>query len=299
MLIKYTTLGGGIFDFSAIVVFLGFIFFGVVLCAANCWLFLRLKNKQILNHILVYQISHLAAYTLLCILSAIFIDAYYSYHLAFLMPIIIMVFIVVLNTILRIVTKQNNQESNSSKISMIALILLLCVSAVSTYHYYTEWDSCEKWAQVREIPSDDANWSRDFEAVVFEINGGNVEREYRIIRSKRTDAVEHISMIERFCFDNGKQGKEILKQLKKVYTNMKYYVFDLYEYNTYLDYRYFHTIMSEVSWEHGNVGYYYALTEDFLNKTNPIIKDVSVDGKVSYSKLKQLLLDNGYEMTVE
>lgn len=53
-----------------------------------------------------------------------------------------------------------------------------------------------------------------------------------VVRSKHSDVVEHINMTERFYFDNEQQGKEILKHLKKVYTNMKYYVYHLYESNT-------------------------------------------------------------------
>ena len=302
MLIKYTTLREGFIDFSNLAVLVSFVFLGIVLSVTNLLLFKRLKSKQILNHIWIYQIVYLIAYVFLCIVTTIFIEAYHSYNLAFLMPIIIVAFIIILNIVLYVIIKPRNKESAFDKISLIAFIFLLCVSLVSTYHYYDKWDFCKKWAQVREIPSPE-NWWKDFETINFEINEGNIDRQYRVIRSKHADVVEHISMTERFYFDKEQQGKEILKHLKNVYTNMKYYVFDLYETNTYLDtnsdYKYFHSIMSELSREYGNVGYYYELTEDFLNRTNPMIKDVTVDGKISYSKLEQLLFDNNYNRIVE
>lgn len=298
VLIKYTTRSGGFIDLSAALVFLSFVFLGVVLSFINALLFVRLKSKQILNRTWAHQTAHLIAYILLCVVSDVFIEPYHSYNLAFLMPIIIFIFILILNIILCILTRPENKEGAFDKISLIAFILLLCVSVVSTYHYYIEWDFCKKWAQVREIPSS-INWERDFEAINFEISEGNIDRQYRVIRSKHADIVKNITMTERFYFDNMQQGKEIHKQLKKIYTNMKYYIFDLYEPSYNLDHKYCHKIVSLLSQEYGDVGYYYKLTEEFLNKTNPIIKDVTVGEIISYSKFEKILLDNNYRMTME
>lgn len=298
VLVKYTTFKGGFIDFSSLSVLISYVFWGIILAVINLLLF---KSKQVLTHTWSHQIAYLIAYILLCIVSNIFVKPGHSCNLIFVIPIIIFAFIIILNVILPITIKPQNKECTFGKTFLITFILLICVSLGSTYHYYNKWDYYTKRAQVDEIPPPE-NWWRDFETVDFEIKEKNIDRQYRIIRSKHSDVVEHISMTETFYFEDKQQGKKILKHLKKVYKNMKYYIHDLYQPNTYPEnnpnYKYYHSICSDLSREYGGVGYYYELTEEFLNKTNPMIKNVTIDDKVSYSKLEKLLLENNYKMTV-
>lgn len=171
VLVKYTTFNGGFIDFSDLIALVSFVFWGVILAVTNLLLFKRLKNKQILTHTLAHQIAYVIAYILLCIVSNIFIKAYYSYKLAFVMPIIIFSFIIILNVILLIKIKPQNKERTIDKMFVITFVLLICVSLGSTYHYYNKWDYCAKWARAREIPPE--NWRRDFETIEFEISEKN------------------------------------------------------------------------------------------------------------------------------
>ena len=291
---KYTTLGGGIFDFSGIIVLFSFGFFGIILFITNLLLFIRLKSKQILNRIGIYQAAHLISYIILCIVSNIYIKAYRSYNLAFLMPIIIFAFITTLNLIIYVHSKnKKGREIVFNKVSLIACVLLLCVS---TGYYYIRWTSCRERAQIWKKNEAWSQWhTEDWLCEDFEIHEGDNMKRYRLFGSKSLDKVTTIYITEYIYFNDEQEEKEIHQYLRELpcfsgdYEQCKVFSPE--------NARYFYWI-SCVLGEQLSDDYPPCdeITEELLNKRNPMIKDVTVNGKISYSKLKQLFLNNNYVM---
>ena len=275
VLIKYTTRGGGMFDFSELIVCCSFVFFGTVLLIVNLLIFARLKNKQILTTTRIYQWGYLIAYTLLCGVAEVCIEPVLSYDLAFVMPFIIMAFVVVFNIVIGIILKSKNNGVWLDKASVIALAILLCIAVASISHYYVEWASCKEWAQMQE---EIVIWDR------VQKEEGHIDSFYEIRAVKASDEVYAVTFKEFYYYNTEEEGLKIEQYLRGKNTGKvseDLFGKEGYTYSYSIEY-------SLGGWLKPKV------TEASLHRINPIIKDVTVDGKVSYSKLEELLLNNQY-----
>lgn len=275
VLTKYTTMRSTMFDFSELIVLGSFVFWGIILFVTNLLIYERLKNKKILNNIWIHQASNIVTYILLCVASNLLIEPAYSYNLVFLMPFILIAISIFLNVIISIIKKTINHEGVFDKVSMMACILLLCLSVTSITYYYVEWDSSKEWAQMNEGI---VIWD-----YVRRIEG-NIDRFYKINAVKESDEVYSVNLEEIYYYNSEEEGIKIAQQLRgrnvgKVTKTQ------------YIKKGYKHSYAFECSlggWLEPK------LTEESFNRFIPLTKDITVNNKISYSKLLNLLCDNGF-----
>ncbi|HCC06580.1 MAG TPA: hypothetical protein DEP72_00235 [Clostridiales bacterium] len=268
---KLSNPGGGIFDLSGAAILISDVFYGIVLLITNLLLFGRLSKKLILNQNQgKMQIVYLVTYSLICIFSAYAMDEY-SYNLASMFPIIIALLILGIN----IIIKLDVDKSISNKMSYVFFIIFVLALFGSLESYYGKARYIKEWAQMHEGI---VIWDS-----VKRIDE-NVDRFYTINATKKSDIVYSVELEEVYYYNTEEEGIKIKQYLEKINIGK----------------------FSNSSFIKENFKYSYCiecslggmqepkLTEDSLNRFNPMIKNVTVDNKISYSRLKKLLGDNGY-----
>jgi hypothetical protein len=275
VLVQYTTSGGGMFDFSILVVWVTFVFWGTIMSVINILISKVLERKQILNSIWMYQIAYFIAYVLICIVSGLFIRPMYSYKMVSFTPFILIVVSVFLNIIINIIKKPINEKCIFDKAPIIVGIVLLCFSIVSITYFYVQWDSSKEWAKMRE---GDIIWTRTRK------EEKNIVRYYDINAVTKSDEVYSMKMEEIYYYNTEEERIKIVQYLKEKKVGKiteTQFIKEGYKKSYCIEY---------------SLGDWFepTLTEESLRKFNPLLKDITVNNKINYSKLLNLLLDNGF-----
>lgn len=276
MLIYKNTPPSGIFDMSGVGVVIGLFLNGIILLIANMIIFNRLDKKDIIDEIPINLIvTYSISYILILLFSFIAIEPIYSYELAFMMPIIMLFITIFINYITDI---EIDVEFSEGKKPIFFFIVFIIILINSLFNYYSGCILGKKWAY--------EHWSIAQENY-YVVKGIDSDKYCHVIGSERLDTIESINIEEKYYYKTPIEGEKIYEYLIGMDTINKL--------STAIDgirgQHYYKIVYQLAKTDNPD---YSPLTEDILNKIDPVMKNITVNDSISYSKLVGVLQQNGY-----
>lgn len=152
MLVHYLVRGSIYFDFSRPSIVIAYVFWGIVLLIVDAIILINLKKKDILVKTWTQQLLYFISYYLVCIISDNYIVCMSKYQLSansflisFLMPLIILIFIIIINMLIKLEFNKDAPNQIPLYCIIITILFIFVLLGVLAYYYY-ELSSLRKWA---------------------------------------------------------------------------------------------------------------------------------------------------------
>lgn len=237
------------------------------------------------------------------------------------MPIFLLLPVIVLAIIFFFIIRNNTIVIKNNSLLLTAIIAFT-ICLIGIYGYYN-WNyggimtvnEIKQYSLQIIKESDAAKTTKKIEGYIaettVELQNENVDRTYKIFALQNIDKVTSVDFTEFYYFTNATEEKVILDEInaknkelnlgpgailyKRYETSNSELVHQDFEKNSTYPYVYWVGFNIGEGTD-GNSFTQFDMTEKMLSIMNPIIKNVTIDGNISYEKLINIFRNNGYSI---